>query len=230
MATIILKKLWYYSDKHPVLSRSISTAMLGGLADFICQNLEKYYNTDQKKPYDFVRTGRFFGFHLVLNGPWLHLLYSRVLPLIGTDKGYKTVVKKIMFLSLFLSFISHGVFFFAMSQLEGHTVEYSIEEVNRKLVPTVTTGWQYWPLVQMINFKLVPPYFQVFYANSMGVIWNAYLSYVKNNNSHHHKHLLNSQISQDQVIDLSLKQELENKLSSKYLCQCCQLERCVKIV
>jgi len=34
-----------------------------------------------------------------------------------------------------------------MSIFEGHSVDYSIEEVKRKLVPTVTTGWKYWPFV-----------------------------------------------------------------------------------
>ena len=41
------------------------------------------------------------------------------------------------------------------------------------------TNFKVWPLLQLINFTLVPPQLQVFYINFMQIWWNAYLSFMK---------------------------------------------------
>lgn len=42
------------------------------------------------------------------------------------------------------------------------------------------TNAKVWPILQLINFTLVPVHLQVFYVNFMQVWWNAYLSFMKN--------------------------------------------------
>ena len=43
------------------------------------------------------------------------------------------------------------------------------------------TNLKVWPLLQLINFTMVPPQLQVFYVNFMQIWWNAYLSFMKFN-------------------------------------------------
>ena len=53
-------------------------------------------------------------------------------------------------------------------------------ELKQKLLPTFYTNLKVWPLLQLINFTLVPPQLQVLYINFMQIWWNAYLSFMKN--------------------------------------------------
>jgi len=55
----------------------------------------------------------------------------------------------------------------------------SISEINDKLWPTLVANWKVWPLLQLINFALVPIKLQVLYVNFFGVFWNTYLSFQK---------------------------------------------------
>lgn len=52
--------------------------------------------------------------------------------------------------------------------------------MKQKMVPTLITNWKVWPILQLINFTLVPPPLQVFYVNFMQLWWNVYLSFMKN--------------------------------------------------
>ena len=119
----------------------------------------------------------------------LHIVYDHLLPILGRDNGYRTVAKKLFFSSFVFTFFGHGAFFLCMSLFEGHSLEYALEEVKLKLLPTVINGWKFWPIVQIINFRFVPIHLQVVWVNFMGVFWSAYLSYIKNHNSHHHVNL-----------------------------------------
>ena len=52
---------------------------------------------------------------------------------------------------------------------------------------TVIANWSLWIPAQYINFKYIPIQFQVLFSNSVGFIWNLYLSsvtYKKNDFGH----------------------------------------------
>lgn len=64
--------------------------------------------------------------------------------------------------------------------MEGKDLEGTKDELKAKLLPTLYTNWKVWPLLQLINFALVPPQLQVLYVNFMQLWWNVYLSFMKN--------------------------------------------------
>ena len=39
-------------------------------------------------------------------------------------------------------------------------------------------NWRLWPLVQLVNFTLVPTKLQVLWVNMFGLIFNVYLSFM----------------------------------------------------
>ena len=41
----------------------------------------------------------------------------------------------------------------------------------------VVANWKLWVPAQLINFGLVPPHFQVLFANGVATCWNVYLSW-----------------------------------------------------
>ena len=88
----------------------------------------------------------------------MFLMYTKVMPfLFGTEQTVKAALKRIAFTSTIMTFFSISVFLFSISLLEGHTVDYAIEEVKLKLWFTVKRSWQFWPMMSFINFRFVPP-------------------------------------------------------------------------
>ncbi len=79
------------------------------------------------------------------------------------------------------SIVSYGsiiIFYSIIPLIQGKTVGDSIEEIRNKSWQTMLMNWKVWPLVQLINFTLVPIKLQVLWVNMFGLIFNVYLSYM----------------------------------------------------
>ena len=50
----------------------------------------------------------------------------------------------------------------------------------QKFWPTLLANYKVWPAVHMVNFLVVPVHHRLLVTNSVGVFWNAYLTYVAN--------------------------------------------------
>jgi len=48
--------------------------------------------------------------------------------------------------------------------------------VKETLAPTLITNYKVWPLVQVLNFAIVPVKLQVLFVNCVAVWWNFVLS------------------------------------------------------
>ena len=130
--------------------------------------------------FNFTRTSNFMLYGFFANGPALHFTYSQVIPKFGPQKCVKALGKKLLFTQTFFSFVSIASFYIFISKCEGKTAQGTLDELNNKLWPTYVTNLKIWPILQLINFTLVPPQLQVFYVNFMQLWWNVYLSAMKN--------------------------------------------------
>jgi len=117
---------------------------------------------------------------LLANGPALHWTYSRIIPKMGPAACMRALGKKLLFTQTIFSLVSIFSFYVFVSKCEGNSNEETLEELNAKFWPTYITNLKVWPVLQLINFTLVPPQFQVLYVNFVQVWWNVYLSFVKN--------------------------------------------------
>ena len=52
-----------------------------------------------------------------------------------------------------------------------------LAEAREQWRETVVANWKCWVPAQAVNFGLVPPHYQVLFANGVGVCWNVYLSW-----------------------------------------------------
>mmetsp|Transcript_3792 Transcript_3792/g.6473 ORF Transcript_3792/g.6473 Transcript_3792/m.6473 type:complete len:109 (-) Transcript_3792:206-532(-) len=104
---------------------------------------------------------------LLANGPALHYTYSKIIPMLGPQKCYKAIGKKLLFTQTVFSFISISSFYVFLSQCEGKSAQGTCDELQEKLWPTFRTNLKVWPILQLINFTLIPPPLQVFYVNFM---------------------------------------------------------------
>ena len=190
---------WYSTklDTHPLLTKGISSGLIAGSGDFLCQLFVDKRNDGKEVEKDGVvskgsekesssllaswdpaRTGRFalLGAFLVAPGIhyWYNALSTRLVPGAVTVSN---VMKRValdqfaftpFFLQLWLS---------ALWTLEGETPIETIPSRMMEATPTIlVANWILWIPAQIFNFRMVPVKYQVLYSNVVALFWNIYLS------------------------------------------------------
>jgi len=150
------------SSALPSSSSSSSASSLSSVSTFVDWNRTLRMTANAA----FINTGLHFYFR------WLDTRF------IGA--ATQTVLKKLSIDQLLVAPTSLA--FFMASGVYGKTL--SIPEVKEKMredyFPTLQANWMVWPAANFINFKFIPSSYRILYVASLGVAWNAYLSYITN--------------------------------------------------
>ena len=72
--------------KHPLVTKMVTSGLLSGFGDLLCQGIEG------KKTFNFKRTATFSFMGLIYIGPMLPMNYSKILPTLVPIKGSATIV------------------------------------------------------------------------------------------------------------------------------------------
>ncbi|KAK6592807.1 Mpv17/PMP22 family protein (vacuolar membrane protein) [Botrytis cinerea] len=67
-------------------------------------------------------------------------------------------------------------FFVVMTVAEGGGKRAVAQKLRDMYLPTLKANFMVWPLVQIINFRLMPIQFQLPFVSTVGIAWTAYLS------------------------------------------------------
>ncbi|KAL2864326.1 Mpv17/PMP22 family protein [Aspergillus lucknowensis] len=165
---------WYQSKlaKQPILTASITSAVLFGSGDVLAQQLVDRRGIEK---HDVGRTGRmalyggavfgpaatkWFGFlqrHVVLKNP-----KATIVARVAVDQGLFTPLHLTCFLS-------------SMAVMEGTD---PVEKWRTSFLPSYKANLTIWPTVQGFNFALVPLEYRVLVVNVISLGWNCILSMI----------------------------------------------------
>uniref|UniRef100_A0A061RKE2 Protein Mpv17 n=1 Tax=Tetraselmis sp. GSL018 TaxID=582737 RepID=A0A061RKE2_9CHLO len=157
-------------DKNPVITKSISSAVLNAFGDIISQIF-----IEGDHPFDWRRLGQFSLIGLFLVGPTLHFWYltlSRIVTVSGTSgAAIRLALDQLLFAPTFVV-----VFFSTLCCFELQPQKIG-SMLRQEWWPAVVTNWKIWVPFQFLNFRLVPQNLQVLTANIIALVWNTYLSF-----------------------------------------------------
>ena len=130
---------------------------------------------------DLKRLGRFSFFGCFMAAPVLNFHYGTILQWVSTKTTplailLKVTVDQTLFAPFFLTYV-----FITLPLMEGKTLEDGKKSVKEKMWPSLLVNWKIWPLVQFLNFSLIPVRYHLLVVNSVAVWWNAYISWMWNN-------------------------------------------------
>jgi peroxisomal membrane protein 2 len=166
---------WYSHklDSHPILTKSLSSAIIAGSGDVLCQFVS---NKNENFQLDYSRTLRFGVLGILLVGPVIHFWYGTLMNIFpGNSTG--AVIKRVLLDQFFFSPLFLPTFLSSLWFMEGKSMD-RIESCLYSTIPTsIVANWILWIPAQAINFKYVPGKYQVLFSNFAGFMWNAYLSY-----------------------------------------------------
>ncbi|KAI9681984.1 MAG: Plasma membrane t-SNARE, secretory vesicle fusion [Caeruleum heppii] len=125
--------------------------------------------------HNLARTGRMALYGGAVFGPaattWFKFLQNKIrLP----NKNAEIVARVAADQSIFAT-TNLFCFLSSMSIMEGSDPK---EKLEKAYWPALQKNWMVWPLVQAVNFKLVPLEHRVLVVNVVSLGWNCYLSYI----------------------------------------------------
>ncbi|XP_005177624.3 mpv17-like protein [Musca domestica] len=176
----VLRTQWKaFTSAHPLLRGSLSYAILWPTSSLIQQTLEG----KNLKTYDYMRALRFGIFGSLYVAPslygWVKL----------TSAMWPQMTLRVGLIKAAIEQLSYGPFacasFFAgMSLLEGKSKEEAVQEVQDKFLPTFKVGICIWPVLQTINFSMVPERHRVVFVSICSLMWTTFLAYMKRKEMH----------------------------------------------
>ena len=176
---IVFSRYMMWLDKRPLATKCVTAAIMVGMGDAICQRFER--TKQSSKRHDFLRSRNFMLYGLLANGPTLHLTYTKLLPWVAAGNSMRSLVKKLIITQTLFAFVSITSFYTFLCLLEGKSLNGTKNEIRQKFWQTYMMSFKVWPLLQLINFTIIPPQLQVFWITLCQLGWNVYLSFVKNN-------------------------------------------------
>lgn len=128
-------------------------------------------------PFDFERLIRFMGYGFLMapvQYKWFKFL-SRAFP-ITKSHAFGPAMKRVAFDQLIFAPLGIATFFTAMTVAEGGGRRAISHKLRDMYVPTLKANFMIWPLVQILNFRVIPIQFQLPFVSTVGIAWTAYLS------------------------------------------------------
>uniref|UniRef100_M4BN28 Uncharacterized protein n=1 Tax=Hyaloperonospora arabidopsidis (strain Emoy2) TaxID=559515 RepID=M4BN28_HYAAE len=145
------------------------------MGDVLCQFMVNHLD-GHERGFDAKRAAIF----TVLGGgvisPMLHVWY-KLLGALLPGVAPLTIAKRLALDQLVFAPTFLPVFLSLVMTLEGH-VEQIPDKLRADWWPVTKANWVVWVPAQFINFRFVPSSMQVLFSNVLGLLWNAYLSYV----------------------------------------------------
>ncbi|KAL1510273.1 hypothetical protein AB1Y20_006595 [Prymnesium parvum] len=161
---------------HPLATKSLTSALVTGAGDLFCQlGVERADALDRPRLAAFTAVGGLL-VAPVLHG-WYSLLNSRFPGRRAPAVALRLVLDQALFAPIFLPVVM-GSALLTEGQAEPRAT------LSREWWPALLVNWQLWVPAQLINFRWMPPHYQVLFANGVGLVWNTYLSYVSHSELH----------------------------------------------
>lgn len=158
--------------RYPVGTQAVQAGILMGLGDQIAQN---FIETDSKGV-DFVRTMQFTGIGFFISGPATRIWYGILDKHIGS-KGTSVAIRKVICDQLLFAPTFIAVLLVTIGICQGKNIERLRIKLRNEYGDILKNNYKLWPMVQLVNFSLVPLHYQALVVQSVALLWNSYVSY-----------------------------------------------------
>lgn len=162
----------YCMIRHPILTKSITSAVTAGLGNIVSQKIAKR-GKGALVEYRPVIAFSTFGF--CVTGPLIHYFYEaldKIIPRqVSYSKAKRLLIDRGLFSPLFLL-----VFFYVVAILEGKSQKEAIMKIRQMYWTALKMSWRVWIVFQYVNLNYVPRQYRVLCGNMMSFLWSVYLA------------------------------------------------------
>ncbi|ALC48245.1 CG14777, partial [Drosophila busckii] len=166
--------LKWQSSLHPLTRGAAVYAVLWPTGSLIQQSLEGR----NLKTYDWGRALRFSLFGSLYVAPTVYY-WVRLSSAMWPKTNFRTGIVKALTEQISYGPFAATSFFMGMSLLDGLTWSQAVEETKNKFPHTYKVGICVWPVLQTINFSLVPEHNRLIFVSVCSLMWTVFLAYMK---------------------------------------------------
>ncbi|CAB9510590.1 PXMP2/4 family protein [Seminavis robusta] len=176
-------------ESAPVLTKSVTAAVLFGISDQLAQGLEIQRNRAKtgetsSKPLVAITNKKRSVFSALVGllyfGPMAHLWYGWIFKTFP-GKSMLSILQKAALGQFFFAPPLFCVFFAAALLQNGQfTLTNWISKIRQDLIKGWLGGLGFWPFINYISYGYVPPKYIPLFINVMGLIFNIYVSLIAN--------------------------------------------------
>uniref|UniRef100_A0A0N5A2A0 Mitochondrial inner membrane protein Mpv17 n=1 Tax=Parastrongyloides trichosuri TaxID=131310 RepID=A0A0N5A2A0_PARTI len=177
----MLSKIKSFIDNHVLLTNMLLSGTLGVAGDGISQlALEKRKISD----FDCSRSIRFFVVPCFYVAPVLVKFFPLLNKVSGSDKTKP--LKMIILEQLCFAPIFSSTVFISFRVSSGFSFTEGYESLKREFIEMYKTSLQLWPLIQLINYYIIPSHYRVFITQLAALGRNIFISYKLNKDVEKH--------------------------------------------
>lgn len=165
-------------DINPVPTKALTSAVLSVISDILAQSLQgiplSQLNTTS------LRNQFLIG--LLIRGPLVHYWYI-ILEKFFIKLGYSPkqqnstvpALLKVLLDQTIFSFPFNLLYFYALGVLEGRSLDYIHAKIDKEFMSMMISNLKLWPLVNILNFTVIPENLRVLFGNIIGIFWTVYV-------------------------------------------------------
>jgi len=166
-------------EKNPVVTKALTAAFTSVVSDVLAQYLTGTPLSNLN--YTSIRNQLLIG--LFIRGPFVHYWFL-VMEEIFARLGYGSkkaanstpvVLGKVFLDQTTFSPAYNLFYFYVIGLMEGRSLQFIHDKISREFLLVMMMNYRVWPLVNVLNFKYVPPNLRVLFGNIVGIFWTAYV-------------------------------------------------------
>ncbi|XP_071369721.1 peroxisomal membrane protein 2 [Centroberyx affinis] len=177
----LLQQYLVLLKKYPILTKSVTSAILSALGNLLSQILEAKHKAKNGAPVKEIDTAgatRYAIYGLFITGPVSHYFYQLMEVWMPSTDPY-CIVKRLLLDRLVFAPGFLLIFYFVMNILEAKGWQDFEKKMRSSYWTALKMNWKVWTPFQFININFVPVQFRVLFANMVALFWYAYLSSVR---------------------------------------------------
>ncbi|XP_013869821.1 peroxisomal membrane protein 2 [Austrofundulus limnaeus] len=177
----LLQQYLVLLKKYPILTKSVTSAILSALGNLLSQYLEarkKAQRGAEVNDIDVAGATRYAIYGLLITGPVSHYFYQLMEVWMPTTDPL-CVVKRLLLDRLFFAPGFLLLFYAVMNILEAKGWQDFEKKLRKSYWTALKMNWKVWTPFQFINVNFVPVQFRVLFANVIALFWYAYLASVR---------------------------------------------------
>ncbi|KAK7505993.1 hypothetical protein BaRGS_00002715 [Batillaria attramentaria] len=163
-----LKEYVRLLQQRPVLTKSVTNAVVSGLGTIISQLIVADPKAKGRINWRSVFAYTSFGF--VVNGPLIHHLYVFMEKRMPRDQKYSTI-KRLLFDRLIFAPPYLLIFMYYVAIVEGNTSEAAVQRIKETYWMILKLNWTVWTVIQYVNVNYVPLKFRTIFGNACALVY-----------------------------------------------------------
>ncbi|ESO03756.1 hypothetical protein HELRODRAFT_80158 [Helobdella robusta] len=161
-------------SKRPCLANAINTGLVMCLGDVIAQLVLENRGLLE---FEVFRNLRFTSVGFFLAGPGMHHFYSLLDRKIIVGSQAARTLKKLCWDQIFFLPLYLFIYLVVIAILRGDSSETIKQKVVRDMTDGLIVSYKVWPVVQIVNFYLIPSRYRVLLINFVALFWNTYIGW-----------------------------------------------------